>query len=107
MLKVDGLVRQQLGIIIAEEIEFPRDCLVTITKVKTSPDLSQSKVYISVMPTDKQEDALRILIRDSQNLHHRLNDKLFLKKIPKLKFFIDSSEDEARDIEDIIDNLQY
>ena len=50
MPKVDELIAQQLGQIIASDIELPSGVIVTITRVKSSPDLRHAKVYLSVLP---------------------------------------------------------
>lgn len=107
ILKVNELIRQQLGQIIREEIEFPQGVLVTITRVITARDLRQAKVYISVLPIEKQEQAIKILISEVNNLHHLLNEKVTLRNTPKPKFFIDNSEENAKDIDDLLDNLDY
>ena len=46
--RINELIQQQLSQIIAQELELPNECLITITRVKTSPDIKNSKIFITV-----------------------------------------------------------
>jgi len=105
ILKVNHLIRQTLGQLINEEIELPENTIITITGVKTASDLSQVKVFVSVIPEDKQYKVIGILIKSAKHLHSLLNKEIVLKKIPKLVFVPDNSESQAEDIDKILDNL--
>ncbi|HLD28363.1 MAG TPA: 30S ribosome-binding factor RbfA [Patescibacteria group bacterium] len=107
MAKINELIAQELGMIIRQEIEFPADTLVTIMSVKTASDLRQAKVYISVLPLDQTKEVMKLLIKDAYNLQHVLNDKITLKFIPKLMFYIDKTAEQVKDIDDLLNNLKY
>lgn len=105
IIKVDELIRQQLGEIISGEVEFPLGTLVTITKVSTSADLKNCKVFLTVMPLKKQHEAIKILIKEVRNLEKWLNRKITLRRIPKLKFVFDYNENKVTLINELLDNL--
>jgi ribosome-binding factor A len=49
MRRVDEAVREVLSDVITHELKDPRVGFVTVTDVKTSPDLSHARVYVSVL----------------------------------------------------------
>ena len=106
LLKVNELIKQQLGQIILTEVEFEPGTIVTITRVETLPDLKQAKVLVSVLPASAREQAIKILNREANNLQQLLNEKIILRIIPKLNFLVDDSEERAAEIERLLDNLK-
>ena len=52
MRRVDEAVRQVISDAVSAELKDPRVGFVTVTDVKTSPDLSHSRVYVSVLGAD-------------------------------------------------------
>ncbi len=60
MRRVDEAIRQVLGDALAGELKDPRVGFVTVTDVRTSPDLRHARVYVSVLghdgrPSERQE----------------------------------------------------
>ena len=51
--KVNELIKREISKMILKEIEFPKDVLVTVTRVQTSSNLSDSNIYISVLPENR------------------------------------------------------
>ncbi len=49
MRRVDEAVREVLSDAIAKDLQDPRVGFVTVTAVKTSPDLRHARVYVSVL----------------------------------------------------------
>ena len=49
MRRVDEAIRQVIGDAVAGELKDPRVGFVTVTDVRTSADLSQARVYVSVL----------------------------------------------------------
>ncbi|MBI4215163.1 MAG: 30S ribosome-binding factor RbfA [Parcubacteria group bacterium] len=101
--QVNSLLLQELGALILREIEMPSDIFVTIMAVRTSPDLKESKVFVSVLPYHKKMEALNLLKRKGRMLHGLLRKKLRIKFIPNLFFEIDSTEEEASKIEELLE----
>jgi len=106
MLKINELIRQQLGEIINEEIEMPANTLVTITRVSTSPDLHYARAMISVIPDEQSEPVVNLLNRRSKIFRKLLNDKITLRCIPQISFALDESERKAYELDKLLDNLK-
>ncbi len=104
--QINELVRHELGQIILTEIEFPKDCLMTIVGVESSKDLRHAKVWISVIPGKYKKKALDKLNLNIGHLQFLLNKKLTMKPLPRLRFVIDDTEMKAQGIEEILDRIR-
>jgi len=104
--KVNELLKRELGKIILKELEFPRETLITITNVESSPDLREAKIWISVIPESQISLALQVLKRDIYNLQKKLDKRLKMRPVPRIEFFKESKSKEAQKIEEILDKIQ-
>jgi len=102
--KINELIKQKLGQIIIREIEFPENCLLTITRVET--DIKTSKIFVSVLPDKFRGTALEILRKNSRNLHKLLQKHLRTKFTPNLNFLIDEQEIFASEVDKLLDELK-
>ena len=99
--KVNELLKHEISQLILREIDFP-DILVTITDIDTSADLRHAKVKISALPQDKNELAIEIINQNIFQIQQKLNKKLHMKPIPKIRFEIDQVEIKAQRIEELL-----
>jgi len=90
--RVDELLRQEIGVLLAKEIADPRIGFVTITDVETAPDLRHAKVWVSIIggKTD-QKETLRALQHSMGFIRHELGRTLRIKRIPDLHVHLDDS----------------
>src|ERR1700733_13141674 len=97
--RVASMIQQELGMMILHELNDPRlTGLPSITRVKVSPDLSSSDVYMTVMGTPGQQEAALNALRHSAGLMRtRLTKALTLRVAPFLKFHFD--EDLKKELE--------
>lgn len=103
--QVNELIHQQLSEIILKEISTPPGCLITITKVNTTRDLSQARISISVLPEQFQHSTLADLEKKAKALQYALGDILVIRKTPRLQFQLDTTEIEAAHIDALIDKI--
>jgi ribosome-binding factor A len=90
MRRVDEAVKAVLSEAIARELSDPRIGFVTVTAVKTSPDLRHSRVYVSVLgPESQRELSLEALEAARGYLQGRIGAQLTLKHTPLLSFHFD------------------
>jgi ribosome-binding factor A len=106
MKKLNELIRQQLGKIIAKDIEFPENLLVTITRVQTSADMKEAKIFFTAIPEKMRSTALKTLKTAAGNLSRQIGKILKTKFTPKLIFLIDEQEMFASGVEKILDELK-
>ncbi|HLD19967.1 MAG TPA: 30S ribosome-binding factor RbfA [Patescibacteria group bacterium] len=106
MEQVDSLIHRHLSSSIARDIEFSRDALVTLTRVKTSADISVCKVWVSVIPVSYTQTAIDLLTRKARVLEHHLSHDIQLKKIPHVIFVEDVTGEQALEMEELLDTLK-
>jgi ribosome-binding factor A len=104
--KVDELLRKEIGGILLKDIEFPDGVLVTITRVVTSSNIIEAKVYVSVFPDNKTVNVFNILEKLIYGIQQKINRRLRMRPIPKIKFVREDRTKEAAKIEKLIDETK-
>ena len=104
MRRVDEAVRAVLSEAITKDLLDPRVGFVTVTGVKTSPDLRHARVYVSVLgDEDVRADSLAGLRSAHGFLQGRVAAELKIKHTPALTFEYDESVDRGMRISRLID----
>lgn len=104
MRRVDAAVRAVLSDAIASDLKDPRVGFVTVTGVKTSPDLRYARVYVSVLGDEQARAASLDGLRSAHGfLQHRVADELTLRHTPTLTFVYDDSVDRGMRISQLLD----
>jgi ribosome-binding factor A len=113
MRRVDEAIRQVIGDAVAGDLKDPRVGFVTVTDVRTSADLRQSRVYVSVLGAngrpsaeDERESSLEGLRSAHGFLQGRLAGELRLKRTPTLEFVYDETTDRAMRVESLIEEME-
>ena len=105
MRKVNELLREVLSEAVLE-LKDPRIGFVTITGVRTSPDLRQATVYVSVLGSQaKREKSLAGLEAAHGVLQARIAREVRLKRTPTLTFEYDPTVEEGVRMSKLIDEL--
>ncbi len=93
--------------IIREGSSFLKNEFVTIMGIKLSPDLSVALIFISALDNSKSD-----FVNDRfQERKHDIKQYIVkaigkkIRKIPEIKFILDSTEHEASKVNKIISNL--
>ena len=103
MRRVDEAVRQVLSDAVAQDLQDPRIGFVTMTSVKTSPDLRHARVYVSVLGGDTERAATLTGLQSAHGaLQRRLARELRMKRTPTLEFLYDETTDRAMHLEEIL-----
>jgi ribosome-binding factor A len=112
MRRVDEAIRQVIGDALAADLKDPRVGFVTVTDVRTSPDLRHARVYVSVLGErgrqsgeQEREDTLAGLRSAHGYLQGRVAGELRLKRTPTLEFLYDETTDRAMRVEALIDEI--
>lgn len=107
MRRVDEAVRAVLSDVITQEIKDPRVGFVTVTAVKTSPDLRHARVYVSVLGDDEtRADSLLGLASAHGFLQRRIASELRLKHTPALDFAYDDTTERGIRLAELIEQHQ-
>jgi len=101
--RVDVAMRQVLGDALAQDLKDPRVGFVTVTDVKTSPDLRHARVYVSVLGDEPAQQATLDGLRSAHGfLQARVAGELRLKRTPELTFELDHTAERAARLEEIL-----
>lgn len=104
LLRVNEALKEVISRVIAGGLLDPRLGFVTITGVKTSPDLRHAQVYVSVLGSATQHESSMEALRAAHGfIQARLSDELRLKRTPQLVFIYDDTTDKAMRISTYMD----
>ena len=78
--------------------------MVSVTRVKVSPDLSVCTAYLSIFPSEKSEELLANIKANDKTIRYELGTRVRnqLRIIPELLFFIDDSLDYLDRIDELL-----
>ncbi len=105
--RVDELLRQEIGRILAKEVQDPHIGFATVTDVETTPDLRHARVWVSVIGGDAERAAaLAALERAMGYVRHELGTRLRLRRIPALHVALDDSAARGTRVLRILEELE-
>ena len=78
--------------------------MVSVTRVKISPDLSVCTAYLSVFPSEKAEEVINNVNTNAKTIRYDLGQRIRnqVRIIPELRFFIDNSLDYIDHIDELL-----
>lgn len=104
--KLNELIKRELGGIILKEFDLPADVLVTISRTHVSPNLSQVKVYVSIIPESRGAAILSILNKNIYSIQQFLNKRLRMRIVPKIIFQEEKKEQEADRVDKLLNEIK-
>jgi ribosome-binding factor A len=105
--RVDELLRQEIGALLAKEVADPRIGFATITDVETAPDLRHAKVWVSVIGQQGDRDeTLRALENAMPFIRHELGRRLRIRRIPELHVRLDDSAERGTRVLHLLSELE-
>ncbi|MBQ0085444.1 MAG: 30S ribosome-binding factor RbfA [Prevotella sp.] len=102
--KVARLIQKELSSIFQEQTRTMHGVMVSVTAVRVSPDLSISKAYLSIFPSEKGEEIINNINNNQKSIRFELGKRIHnqVRIIPELKFFIDDSLDYIENIDNLL-----
>ncbi len=106
--KFAGLLQEELAAIFQREgAAYLPNTLVTITKVRVSPDLGVAKVYLSFLNTNNTALSLSTVSSHAGEIRYKLGSRIRhqARVVPTLSFFIDDTNEYAAHMDKIFDKI--
>ena len=102
--RVSRLLQKELASIFQSQTRAMHGGLVSVTRVKISPDLSICTSYLSIFPSDKSEELLNNIRANEKTIRYDLGQRVRnqLRIVPELRFFIDDSLDYMERIDSLL-----
>ena len=78
--------------------------MVSVTRVKVSPDLGICTAYLSIFPSERADELLGNIQQNTATIRYDLGQRVRnqLRIIPELRFFIDDSLDYMERIDELL-----
>ena len=105
--KIAGIIQEDLADILQKTFrDIARGLILSVTKVRITPDLMEARVYISIFPSSERERVFNHIEKHGKSLRHELAKRTRhqLRRVPDLHFFIDDSLDYIEEIDRALHN---
>lgn len=106
MNKIDEELRKEISNIISTELKNPHlTGLISVSKVKTTPDLRFARVYVTMINEKSKKENLAILKQSSGYIRSTIARKINLRYTPELVFEFDESIEYGSRIDEILKDI--
>ena len=106
MNKIDEELKKEISNIISLELKNPHlTGLISVSKVKTTPDLKYARVFVTMINEKSKKENLSILKQSSGYIRSAIAKKINLRYTPELVFEFDDSIEYGSRIDEILSNL--
>ena len=104
--RIDEEYRKELSQIIGYELKNPNVTgMISVTKVKVTPDLKYAKVYVSILNSKNIKETMEGLKKSSGFIRSELAKRINLRNTPELVFEIDDSMEYGAKIDSILKEI--
>ena len=104
--RIDEEFRRELSQIISFDLKNPSVTgMVSVTRVKVTPDLKYAKVYISILNSKNIKETMDGLKKSSGFIRSELAKRVNLRNTPELIFEIDDSMEYGAKIDSILKEI--
>ena len=102
--RIARLLQKELSLIFQSQTRQMRGVMVSVTRVKISPDLSICTAYLSIFPSNRGEEIIKNVNDNQKTIRYELGTRVRnqLRIIPELRFFIDDSLDYIEHIDELL-----
>lgn len=102
--RISRLLQKELSLIFQSQTRMMHGVMVSVTRVRISPDLSVCTAYLSVFPSEKGEEIIKNVNANQATVRYDLGKRVRnqLRIIPELRFFIDDSLDYIERIDELL-----
>lgn len=104
--RVNEELKREIGNIINNELKSTNITgLISVTKVKISPDLKHAKVFVSMINSKSVKNTLSGLKRASGYIRSMIAERINLRVTPELIFILDDSMEYGERIDSILKEI--
>lgn len=106
MNRIDEQLKKELSNIISFELQNSKITgMVSVTKVRTTPDLRYARVYVSILNSKNKKETLVGLKQASGYIRSQIATRINLRITPELVFELDESLEYGAKIDSIIESI--
>jgi len=106
--KFAGVLQEELAQVFQREgAAFLPNTLVTITRVRVSPDLAVAKVYLSFFNTNNTTLSINTVNAHSSEIRYKLGSRIRhqVRVVPELTFFVDDTNEYVEKMDSLFEKI--
>ncbi len=104
--RISEQLREEVSQILATDVADPGVGLVTVSRVKVSPDLSLARVYWTLIGTAAERTrTTKALQRAAPFVRHILATRLTLRRVPEVTFHFDQGLEAHQRVEELLHEI--
>ncbi|RYY35197.1 MAG: 30S ribosome-binding factor RbfA [Sphingobacteriaceae bacterium] len=106
--KFAGVIQQDLAAIFQREgSAYLPNTMVTITKVRVTPDLAIARVFLSFFNNTNTQQALQLVKSHASEIRYKLGARIKdqVRIIPQLEFFVDDTNEYVERMDALFDKI--
>ncbi|MDO5557475.1 MAG: 30S ribosome-binding factor RbfA [Clostridia bacterium] len=104
--RIDEELKKEISNIISYELKEPNVTgLISVTKVKTTPDFKFAKVYVSILNSKNTKKTMDGLRKSAGFIRTQVAKKVNLRITPQINFELDDSMEYGEKIEAILKDI--
>lgn len=105
--RINEELKKEISQIISFELKNPEATgLISVTKVKITPDLKYAKIYVSLLNTKNEEKTMEALKKSTGYIRSNIAKRINLRVTPELIFEKDDSMEYGMKIDSILKDLK-
>lgn len=107
--QISALIQREFSNILREQGTYLyADAMVTVTRVRMTPDMGMARIYLSIFRTEDRDAVLLTLNVEKFKLRHALSMRIRnqLRKMPDIEMFIDDTLDEVQKLDKLFDDIK-
>jgi ribosome-binding factor A len=108
--KFAGVIQKDLAAIFQREgMRYLPNTLVTITKVRVTPDLAIARIFLSFFNNQNTALALNTVKSHANEIRYKLGARIKdqVRVIPQLEFFVDDTNEYVERMDKIFDKIAH
>lgn len=105
--RLGAVIQRDLGSIIQKD--YQHGTIITVTKVRMTPDLLIAKVYLSILAPGRDDDAIFEYLKEhNADIRKKLASKIKnqVRRIPELHFYKDDTAEYVDRMEHLFDKIR-
>ncbi len=105
--KVAEAIKKEVSLIIHDELKDPRLGFVTVTRAEVTADLTQAKIFFSVLGKDEDYKKTKEALDSASGFIRRLiAQRIRLRLVPEILFREDRSSEYSIRIQEVLDEIK-
>ena len=104
--RIDEELKKELSHIVSYELKNPKVTgLISVTDVKTTPDLKYAKVFVSILNAKNTKATLANLKKSAGFIRTQIAKKVNLRVTPEFVFVLDETMEYGAKIDSILNDI--